>query len=112
MRSFCRLPLLAAALCLSHPAPSAAQENLPLSPAEAIYADLATLPPEERERRLEAGARKEGILVVVDAMNGEEVAAHGAMFRKRFPFIHLQMTNLGSQDAVERCWRRKRRDGI
>lgn len=78
----------------------AAQE---LSPVEKIYAELAKLPPEERAKRIEEGARKEGKLSVVHTLRGELGSGHLALFTKRYPFIKLDgNVDIGSQDAAER----------
>ena len=60
--------------------------------------------PAERQARLEAGARKEGKLVLINTMRGQNVD-QAAMFKKRYPFIDVQMiANLGSQDAAEQLY--------
>jgi iron(III) transport system substrate-binding protein len=73
-----------------------------LSPAEKIYAELATLPGAERQRRLEEGARREGKLVFVHTWRNNLYDAHVALFTKRYPFVSVDTTSIGSQDAAER----------
>jgi len=69
---------------------------------EQLYAELAKLPPAEREKRIEEGARKEGKLVFVHTWRGKLARDHIALFRKRYPFVNVDMTDIGSQDASER----------
>jgi hypothetical protein len=73
------------------------------SGAEKIYAELSRLPAEERTRRIEDGARREGKLVLIHTMRGSQAAAHVDLFRHRYPFLALDVTSdIGSQDAAER----------
>ena len=82
--------------------PATAQGGGP-SGAEKIYAELSRLPAEERTRRIEDGARREGKLVLIHTMRGSQAAAHGDLFRRRYPFLALDVTSdIGSQDAAER----------
>jgi iron(III) transport system substrate-binding protein len=74
-----------------------------LSKAERIYAELATLPPAERSRRIEQGARQEGKLVLVHTLRGALGAGHVDLFHRRYPFLALDVAGeIGSQDAAER----------
>jgi iron(III) transport system substrate-binding protein len=73
-----------------------------LSAAEKIYAELAKLPPEERHQRIVDGAKKEGQFHFIHSLRGTLGRNHLALFRKRYPFINVDMTELGSQDAAER----------
>ncbi len=82
-----------------------AQKVPGLSPAERIYAELAKLSPEERQKRLEEGARKEGRVVIVHTLRGELGRSHLAIFRKKYPFLNVEATtDIGSQDAAERLF--------
>ncbi len=82
---------------------AAAQERL--SAVEKVYAELATLPAAERARRIEDGARREGKLVLVHTLRGTLGAGHVDLFRKRYPFLALDVTGeIGSQDAAERLY--------
>lgn len=87
--------LLATALV---PAAARAQHNA----VEALYAELAQLPAAERQRRIEDGARKEGKLVFVHTWRGALARNHIELFRKRYPLIAIDFTDIGSQDASER----------
>jgi len=94
---------IAAALATSGSGLSAAVAQN--SPAEQIYADVARLPAAERQRRLEEGARKEGKLVLIHTMRGTLSTNHVALFRKRYPFLTVQLEgDIGSQDATERLY--------
>jgi iron(III) transport system substrate-binding protein len=75
-----------------------------LSSVESIYADLAKLTPQERQARLEEGARKEGKLVLVNTLRGQN-DTQAALFKKHYPYITLEMTDdIGSQDAAEQLY--------
>lgn len=84
---------------------SVAQQPTDLSSAEKLYAELAKLSPEERQKRLEEGARKEGRVAIVHTLRGELGRSHLAIFRKRYPFLKVEATSdIGSQDAAERLF--------
>jgi hypothetical protein len=72
------------------------------SSAEKLYADLSKLKPDQREKRLEEGARKEGKLNFVHTWRGKLAKSHIAVFEKRYPYLKVEMSDLGSQDAAER----------
>jgi ABC-type Fe3+ transport system substrate-binding protein len=75
------------------------------SRVDTLYADLAKLPPAERAKRIEDGARAEGRLVLVHTMRGHESADHVAMFGQRYPFLKIELeADIGSQDAAERLY--------
>ena len=59
-------------------------------------------PAEQRAKRIEEGARKEGALNFVHTWRGKNARDHGKLFEKRYPFIKFEMGDLGSQDAAER----------
>jgi iron(III) transport system substrate-binding protein len=87
------------ALCLC-----GAQAQANLTDVEKIYADLAKLPPKERQAKLEEGARKEGKLVIINTLRGQNVD-QARMFSARYPYIALDSLNdIGSQDAAERLY--------
>jgi iron(III) transport system substrate-binding protein len=73
-----------------------------LSPAEQLYAELAKLPAAERQKRLEEGARKEGKLAVLLGFRGSLARDHISIFRKRYPFLNVDMSDSGSDEAIER----------
>src|SRR5712691_2323114 len=93
------LAALAASLCHQ---PSASAQT---SAVEKLYADIAKLPATERQKRLEEGARKEGKLVLIHTMRGNLSTDHVALFRKRYPFLTVELEgDIGSQDAAERLY--------
>ena len=69
---------------------------------EQLYATLNKLPAEQREKRLEEGARGEGKLNFVHTWRGRNARDHVKLFEKRYPFVKVDMGDLGSQDAAER----------
>src|ERR1700675_1050636 len=99
-----RLPMylvatLAAVIC--NPLDATAQN----SAAEKIYSQLAPLPAAERAKRIEDGARAEGRLVIIHTMRGNLAADHLGLFRKRYPFLKIELEgHIGSQDATERLY--------
>ena len=72
------------------------------TPAEQLYAELAKLKPDQRAKRLEEGARKEGKLIFVHTWRGKIARDFGNAFEKRYSYIKFEMSDLGSQDAAER----------
>jgi iron(III) transport system substrate-binding protein len=97
------MAMVATAASLAIPAGARAQSAPPPSAAEKIYAELAALPNPERSRRIEQGARQEGKLVLVHTLRGALGAGHVELFRRRYPFLALDVASeVGSQDAAER----------
>ena len=70
--------------------------------AEALFAELAKGKAEERSRRIEEGARKEGKLNFIHTFRGKLARDHVRLFEKRYPFVKVDMADMGSQDAAER----------
>src|SRR5882724_9540468 len=94
---------IAIALTLSGNGVSAQSGPWRLSDVEKIYAELAGLPAPERAKRIEQGARREGKLVLVHTLRGALGAGHVDLFRRRYPFLALDVAGeIGSQDAAER----------
>jgi len=93
-----RICLLAnASLFLGIVAPAQAQ-----TVAETLYRELSSLPAPERQKRLEDGARREGALAFVHTLRGKLGADHIGLFRKRYPFVTVDASDMGSQEASER----------
>lgn len=69
---------------------------------EQIFAELAKLKPDQREKRLEEGARKEGKLNFIHTFRGKLAREHVRLFEKRYSFVKVEMADMGSQDAAER----------
>jgi iron(III) transport system substrate-binding protein len=72
------------------------------SPAEQLFVELAKLKPDQRTKRLEEGARKEGKLSFIHTFRGKLARDHVRLFEKRYSFVKVDMTDVGSQDAAER----------
>lgn len=73
-----------------------------LTEAEKIYAELATLSPEDRQQRILEGAEQEGELNVISSVRGEITRDQIALFSARYPFLQVNVSETGSQDAAER----------
>ena len=54
---------------------------------EALLADINKLPPAERQKRLEEGARREGSFVHYSVSNAELISAYIKAFMSKYPFI-------------------------
>src|SRR5690349_21948458 len=93
------LVILAGWLALLPVQPAAARD---LTAAEKVFADLATLPPSERQARIIEGAKKEGTFRFVHSLRGDLGTTHVALFGKRYPFVNVEQSELGSQDAADR----------
>src|SRR5215468_1449969 len=103
--------LVCAALAAVALPPAATAQTSPAktSPAQAspeqIYAELAKLPTAERQKRLAEGSRREGKLVLIHTMRGNLSVDHVALFKKRFPFLAVELEgDIGSPDAAERLY--------
>ena len=70
--------------------------------AEALFTELAKGKAEERSKRIEDGARKEGKLNFIHTFRGKLARDHVRLFEKRYPFVKVDMADMGSQDAAER----------
>src|SRR5262249_21938984 len=79
----------AVAIVFTLAAPAVAQ-----TPAEKLYAELARLPAAERTARLEAGARAEGKLAFVHTLRAKLGLDHINLFRKRYPFIDVDASDM------------------
>jgi len=69
---------------------------------EQLFAELAKLNPEQRSKRIEDGARAEGKLNFIHTFRGKLARDHVRLFEKRYPFVKVEMADMGSQDAAER----------
>jgi iron(III) transport system substrate-binding protein len=72
------------------------------SAAEQLYAKLAKMPADQRAKRLEEGARREGKVNFVHTFRGKLARDHVRLFEKRYSFLKVEMADMGSQDAAER----------
>jgi iron(III) transport system substrate-binding protein len=73
-----------------------------LSPAEQLYADLMKLDPAEREKKIEEGAKKEGSANIVGGLGGSLGVGHANLFKKKYPWLKLDVSSSGSPDTVSR----------
>src|SRR4029453_3361913 len=64
------------------------------TPAEQLYTELAKLKPDQRAKRLEEGARKEGKLTFVHTWPGRIARDFGSTFEKRYSYIKFEMSDL------------------
>jgi iron(III) transport system substrate-binding protein len=72
-----------------------------LTPAEQLYAELAKLDDTERAKRIEEGAKKEGTFALVSGVGGEIGRNHTRLFEKRYPFLKVERTERGAEDAAD-----------
>jgi iron(III) transport system substrate-binding protein len=77
-------------------------QSRPPTSVEKLYAELNALPAAERQKRIEDGARKEGKLNFIHTWRGALARNHLRLFEKRYPFLQVEMVDIGSQDAAER----------
>jgi ABC-type Fe3+ transport system substrate-binding protein len=98
-RAWQYLLLLTSLLLLVAEKPTHARD---LSSAERLFADLAKLSPSERQARIVEGAKKEGKFRFVHSLRGDLGREHADLFRERYPFVTVELSELGSQDAAER----------
>ncbi len=57
---------------------------------EALYGEINKLPPQQRQKRLEDGARKEGAFKFYGVSNAGLLSAYTTGFMKRYPFIKAE----------------------
>lgn len=72
------------------------------TPAEALYAELAKLPEDQRTQRLIEGAKKEEKLATIPLFNGRLERDHTAIFKKRYPWMKLETQSMNTEESVER----------
>jgi len=101
-----RVPLVFAALAV-FAASGATADNIdnptyPLNANEKLFAELAKLPPAERHKKIVEGAHKEGRIELIQGMRGKLGLGHTKIFRKHYPKLDVQHSDMGSNNAVER----------
>lgn len=72
--------------------------------AEKLYAQLSKLPEKERNEKIISGAKKEGEINLISSLRGKLARDHIALFRARYSFLKVNMSEMGSQDAAERLF--------
>jgi iron(III) transport system substrate-binding protein len=81
--------------------------GLNISPAQAataeeILAAINKLPANERQRRLEEGAKKEGNLVVYSNQGLETIQEYSHAFQKKFSFVKVNASRLQGAKGLDR----------
>jgi iron(III) transport system substrate-binding protein len=69
---------------------------------EEVLAAANKMPPKERQRRLEEGAKKEGNLVVYSNQGVETIQEYADAFGKKYPFIKVQTARLQGAKGLDR----------
>ncbi|HXG50405.1 MAG TPA: extracellular solute-binding protein [candidate division Zixibacteria bacterium] len=69
---------------------------------EELLAGINKLPPKERQRRLEEGARKEGRVVVYSNQGLETIQEYSNAFSKKYPFIKVEASRLQGAKGLDR----------
>ena len=70
---------------------------------ETLYADLAKLSPDERYKRIVEGAAKEGgDFNLLHAIQGSLGVNHVNIFKKKYPSVKVSLSQLGSNEGMER----------
>ena len=69
---------------------------------EETLAAISKLPLAERQRQLEAGAKKEGNLVVYSNQGVDTIQEYANGFRKKYPFIKLETARLQGAKGLDR----------
>ena len=70
--------------------------------AEALYAEINKLPAQQRQARLEEGARREGAFVYYSISAAELIAAYVKGFTHRYPFIKAEFYRGSGNQLVVR----------
>ena len=65
---------------------------------EDFFESLNKLPPQERERRLVEGAKKEGEVMLYSSSGIEEIRAITKLFAKTYPFINIRYMRKGGSE--------------
>ncbi len=99
-RSIQGLAAAAAAAFLLAVVPATAQD---MTSADKVLAGLANLSADEREKRLVEGAKKEGVFDVVPNYRGKQMQRHVGLFKKRYPWLKVNVSDLNSNSAIERA---------
>jgi iron(III) transport system substrate-binding protein len=67
-----------------------------------LFASINKLPAQERQRRLEEGAKKEGNLVVYSNQGLETIQEYSHAFQKKYPFIKVDASRLQGAQGLDR----------
>jgi len=69
---------------------------------EDVLSGINKLPPKERQRRLQEGAKKEGSLVVYSNQGLETIQEYRNAFNKKYPFINVESSRLQGAKGLDR----------
>jgi iron(III) transport system substrate-binding protein len=69
---------------------------------EELLAGINKLPANERQRRLEEGAKKEGSVTVYSNQGLESIQAYQSAFSKKYPFVKIDSTRLQGNKGLDR----------
>jgi len=69
---------------------------------EELLAGINKLPPKERQKRLEEGAKKEGNLVVYSNQGLDTIQEYANAFGKKYPFIKVESSRLQGAKGLDR----------
>ncbi|MGH7927625.1 MAG: hypothetical protein ACREQV_07510, partial [Candidatus Binatia bacterium] len=67
-----------------------------------LFASINKLAPQERQRRLEEGAKKEGNLVVYSNQGLETIQEYSHAFQKKYPFVKVEASRLQGAKGLDR----------
>jgi iron(III) transport system substrate-binding protein len=98
MKTICKLLVLSTLAWIAGLASSPAWS----ASAEDLLAEINKLPIQERQRRLEEGAKKEGSLTVYSNQGFETIRAYSEGFGKKYPFVKIDSTRLQGNKGLER----------
>jgi iron(III) transport system substrate-binding protein len=69
---------------------------------EETLGSIGKLPPAERQRRLEEGAKKEGKLVVYSNQGLDTIQEYSRAFQKKYPFVKVEASRLQGAKGLDR----------
>jgi iron(III) transport system substrate-binding protein len=69
---------------------------------EELFAGIGKLPAQERQRRLEEGAKKEGNLVVYSNQGLETIREYSNALQKKYPFVKVDASRLQGAKGLDR----------
>ena len=69
---------------------------------EQLLAEINKLPPQERQTRLEEGAKKEGNLTVYSNSGMTTIRAYANGFKAKYPFVKINASRLQGARGLDR----------
>jgi iron(III) transport system substrate-binding protein len=76
--------------------------ELSAASVDELFAGMSKLPAQERQRRLEEGAKKEGKVVVYSNQGLETIEEYTRGFQKKYPFIKVDASRLQGAKGLDR----------